>query len=432
MTAEVVVMNKFAAALAADSAVTIDSGGTEKIYNSVDKIFELNERHPVGMMINGGIEFMGIPLSTLVKLYRSERRGGPQPTITAYVDDFLTYLSSELRISDKDKSDNLRRVLYSLYSEVWGEVVERSRRIFEKESKFSRPKFNNSALLPILRRYVRELGEKDQLITLPTSKVNALCKVHSTEHAAALRDVIGEWKLIREARGLFDKLCGLAITRAYFSPFSTGLVFAGFGQDEIFPAMQSVEIEGILCDKLKVHKSPAAEIVNIPVGAHVVPFAQHEMVDRFLDGVDPRYDRYLRTGIRRVIQDFGDELIEQHLSGTERDKLHAKTRMRIRRTLVVNEFFERAKKFKEDRFRAGILDMVRFMPKQELAQMAESLVNLTTIKRHVSAEKETVGGPIDIAMISKSEGFVWIKRKHYFDKEFNQRYFVRQFGSVAT
>ena len=30
-----------------------------------------------------------------------------------------------------------------------------------------------------------------------------------------------------------------------------------------------------------------------------------------------------------------------------------------------------------------------------------------------------VGGPIDVAVISKGDGFVWIKRKHYFKAELN-------------
>jgi hypothetical protein len=42
-------------------------------------------------------------------------------------------------------------------------------------------------------------------------------------------------------------------------------------------------------------------------------------------------------------------------------------------------------------------------------------------------KSETVGGPVDVAIISKYDGFIWIKRKHYFDKKqnpfFRQKYF---------
>jgi hypothetical protein len=50
-------------------------------------------------------------------------------------------------------------------------------------------------------------------------------------------------------------------------------------------------------------------------------------------------------------------------------------------------------------------------------------VNLTSFKRHVTRDAETVGGPIDMAVISRADGFIWIKRKHYFKKELNPQFF---------
>jgi hypothetical protein len=75
--------------------------------------------------------------------------------------------------------------------------------------------------------------------------------------------------------------------------------------------------------------------------------------------------------------------------------------------------------------RKEIEDMVEFMPKPEMAKMAEALVNLTSIKRRVSRGMETVGGPIDVAIISQSEGFIWVRRKHYFPSDLNVRYSER-------
>ncbi len=44
---------------------------------------------------------------------------------------------------------------------------------------------------------------------------------------------------------------------------------------------------------------------------------------------------------------------------------------------------------------------------------------------------ESVGGPIDVAVISKADGFIWIKRKHYFDPALNPRFLARQSGREA-
>ncbi|MDC5664994.1 hypothetical protein OIN79_17210, partial [Acinetobacter baumannii] len=69
-----------------------------------------------------------------------------------------------------------------------------------------------------------------------------------------------------------------------------------------------------------------------------------------------------------------------------------------------------------------VVSMVGALPKDELAAMAESLVNLTAFKRRITESLETVGGPIDVAVISKGDGFVWVKRKHYFPEELNQHF----------
>ena len=63
----------------------------------------------------------------------------------------------------------------------------------------------------------------------------------------------------------------------------------------------------------------------------------------------------------------------------------------------------------------------------ELAAMAESLVTLTSFKRRISMEKETVGGPVDVAVISKGDGFIWIKRKHYFDPRLNPGFIAKYY-----
>ena len=45
---------------------------------------------------------------------------------------------------------------------------------------------------------------------------------------------------------------------------------------------------------------------------------------------------------------------------------------------------------------------------------------------------ETVGGPIDVAVVSKGDGFIWIKRKHYFDPVLNQRFIARLYEGKTT
>jgi hypothetical protein len=86
----------------------------------------------------------------------------------------------------------------------------------------------------------------------------------------------------------------------------------------------------------------------------------------------------------------------------------------------------------QDDFKIEFERMIAMMPKIELIEFAEALVNITAIERKATTDQGTVGGPIDVAFVSKHEGFVWIKRKFYFPAALNPRYFWRKFHVGRT
>jgi hypothetical protein len=58
------------------------------------------------------------------------------------------------------------------------------------------------------------------------------------------------------------------------------------------------------------------------------------------------------------------------------------------------------------------------MPIQDVLELAEFLVHLTIMYSRFTGPP-TVGGPIEIAAITKHEGFKWVKRKHYYPADLN-------------
>jgi len=94
---------------------------------------------------------------------------------------------------------------------------------------------------------------------------------------------------------------------------------------------------------------------------------------------------------------------------------------------MLGQYKERLENYRRENYVDPIINVVASLPKAELAAMAESLVNLTSFKGKVSMEAETVGGPIDVAVISKGDGFIWINRKHYFARELNPPFFANYY-----
>ena len=61
------------------------------------------------------------------------------------------------------------------------------------------------------------------------------------------------------------------------------------------------------------------------------------------------------------------------------------------------------------------------MPIQDAIDLAEFLASATSMFTRFKRGAPTVGGPIEIAVITKHEHFKWVKRKHYFDDTLNPR-----------
>jgi len=59
------------------------------------------------------------------------------------------------------------------------------------------------------------------------------------------------------------------------------------------------------------------------------------------------------------------------------------------------------------------------MPLKDAIDLAEFMVDLTIQFSRFKVGAPTVGGPIEIAAISKHEGFRWVRRKHYFTRDLN-------------
>lgn len=61
------------------------------------------------------------------------------------------------------------------------------------------------------------------------------------------------------------------------------------------------------------------------------------------------------------------------------------------------------------------------MPIQDAIDLAEFLVNLTIGYSRFRPGAPSVGGPVEVAAITKHEHFKWVRRKHYFNDKLNPR-----------
>lgn len=206
----------------------------------------------------------------------------------------------------------------------------------------------------------------------------------------------------------------------------SGIIFAGFGEKEIFPSIKAYDIEGIVNNKLKFRESLTDEIGH-KTDASIIPFAQREMVDTFMQGIDPSYRNLEESYLNKIFNEFTD--ISLNLLKTEKNDNKQKSKKILQKSSekIILDFQNKLENHRQQMYIDPVLSVVSMLSKDELAAMAETLVNLTSFKRKITMGSETVGGPIDVAVISKGDGFIWIKRKHYFKPELNPQFFANYY-----
>ncbi|CAH5009662.1 hypothetical protein ACR71O_24975 [Klebsiella pneumoniae] len=432
MTAEIAVFNKSAVALAADSAVTISGeDGVSKIYNGADKLFALSKHHPVGVMIFGSADLCGIPWEMIIKQFRKNLTDRSHDTIEKYAEEFFQFLCTSENIIPSDvRENNLLDIYNNRFFPAFINMVE------EKRIKPLIDQFGQKPSTLDTYKIIEEEANS-MLIDLASEPFFVGFSEHDIEEIIRFvfpiaKDTCDE-KLFQEPeveipQSLYQVIGALFATitckRSNFGR-NTGVVFAGYGDEEFMPAVLAYDVLGFFRSKLRF--SPNLEKSSSGGLCGVKAYAQEEEVETFLHGISNSLKEFILYGFEyecdRIRENISEELASLTLSNEEKKAFEdtiiqkMESRKDIYRKVINNQI--------TDKYSSKVTQMIEFLPKQDLAYMAESLVNLTAFKRKVSNDNETVGGPIDVAIISKGDGFIWVKRKHYFDKDLNHHFFLK-------
>jgi hypothetical protein len=438
VTAEAVVMNKSAVAMAADSAVTISGGRSQmiKTFDTANKLFELVKGRPVGIMMFANAEVNGVPWETVIKVFREENRGLCHDTLSGYSDAFLDYLrNTTLAFSTASEEQTFRVLTYQVCLHIANYLQGLIPSCLTSAGRPIRTRLR-AALLEAARHV--EAFTKAQPLAPWANDLTIDDLRNRYDHIA--REVYDSVfsaipLLARDRRAALDTMIE-SCRRLDPQPSESGIVISGFGEREVFPSLRSFRIRGRLAGVLLVSTRDSVSISQSNPG-DVRTFAQDEIAWGYLTGINSAVRgeimRYWREWIDNSETKMRDSL------GSSSLRLSANTIAEIcavQKTVLdggFDEFLRHMQTHEDKRFRTPILSSIPFLPKSEMAVFAESLVNLTSIWQRVSVQTaQTVGGEIDVALISLGDGFVWIKRKHYFSTHLNPAWPLVHSGNLST
>ena len=402
MTSEVLIMTPSAVAMAADSVVTINGN---KTYEGVNKLFMLSKNPPMGIMIYNNANFIAIPFETLIKDFREQIMDDETVnTVDDFRNKFKEYLENEpkknnfpmLSLQDKIKifTDHMVNEVSNLDENTIDEWL-----------------IDNGGL--------DVFDEYKDIIFIDNDSLENFNN--------CLKDILPELNSDKKVK-LHEVLKNIFVQIMVLENY-TGVAIVGFETDKLFPSCTLFKIRYIYDDKF-IFDNVENDEVGGKKGVIFAPLAQTDVIELFLTSLDTLTEEQLKMYFNNMLNGYNNRLkdlvkSEDSISDDDAEKVISIL------DKVQNKHSDFDKRF--DKFISGlkrnnrtpILNSIMFLPKDELSNLAESLINITSLKRKVQDGLETVGGDVDVAIITKGDGFIWTKRKHYFKPELNPHYFNR-------
>ena len=419
MTSEVCIMNRLAVVIAADSAMTVsgwvNGQREERYFKGTNKIFQLSKMHPVGMMIFDSANLQGVPWEIIAKDFRSTLAAKSFNTLPEYANELFQFVTSHQKLFPQTHQDttfveDAEGVAYRWLTRAADDHdVRNATNDVDKSSAFSKYALNFESYLNALPIPVH----------FSQSDIDAARQLHFDAVRQKIALSMSLWGFANVID--VDSIANLAITglfkeyKKYMS--ATGVVIAGFGDHEYFPSFFEYQCYGILSGKF-IFDPGDSSFIDHKTPAQIKAFATTGMVDTFQLGFSPDVFSFVQDGLSVAVSDMFAKIGANYslpaipdLSTYIEGAMQSHTGRWTDAAIAAHGF--------------PLRRVIGSLPLDEMAELAETLINLQSLKEKVTKPTESVGGPVDVAIITKGDGFIWVKRKHYFDPALNRRFFTR-------
>lgn len=410
MTAQIAILNKNGVALAADSVATVNVQERKK-FITVEKLFNISKNHPVGIMIYDSAEFTNIPWETIIKVYRADIGDKYFDTLQEYADDFLRFLSKDKRVHN---SGYEKRLVKSVLDYCLMENMPRLKSPHKREETLS----NN------VEEKIKDFLNMRFLDEFNDNFIQLFLETHG-EYLKRYMNEIDNIRINKKTQENIVLLCAYIISKGdclfRSTESSTGIVIAGYGNKEIFPSLIEYKINDVISGTLSYELKSKVEVgvEESNVEPTFIPFAQRDVVDTYTKGIDIELEKVIFDNMDRIFNSFFEAIQEAIQSESNNNLTHefSSAEIDIIKRLGKKSNEEIKDAFKKEQYIKYIKpfsDMVTFLGKEEMIFLAEALVNLTSTRRKFTTDVESVGGLTDVVIITKVDGFKWVKKKTIF------------------
>ncbi len=406
MTSEIAVMNQRAVALAADSAVTLIDGRTVVVRNEQRKLYQLIEGRPVGVMFFGMADVMGHPWDQLIahfqntKPEQSSRLGGYATAFTGMLDHLEDFFPRERQ------KDEYRRLLASVYGYVLR--LAEYMQLDAGEGGTANVAILDAAIEQVWRDYqfLPDGAPRPDLACFPPGFGATVLREYGEQIDELLSYGFGAVGLDQQALQRLRDIAVYCVVKDLFLEDVTGLVFAGFGTEDRYPVLCTWFVSAIVGGIVK-RAEVSRDAIDTDVKSKIRIFADSEVTNAFIRGIDFNLERRLYGGFAQMMHGLVSEVVDAfpEVDAARREQVRQSYQGAVPAYLEM--FHGMIAGYQQQAYINPVLRVLEIAARGELADTARELVGLNVFKKRIMAQRETVGGEIDVAVISRDGGFQW-------------------------
>ncbi len=360
MTIQAVIMNRGTLIFASDFRGTIDE---YKSYTGIKKIFKLDETQPIGIMINGLMDFENVPLETLIKEFKENIND--YKNIREIRDDFIKFLSKNTKYT-------------SMENIIKEKLISFKTKLTKTINKYGFDETINNKEYTIIPDFLKKYSNfKNEF-----------------------KDIIPEGYEKNEYNITIWEIFSYSLNFE-----GSSIIIGGFDKIQHYP---SLFVFNLYCnDNGEIIWHEVESIENCEQSLIRI-YAINDEAYTFITGISPDFEeniaQYIKNSNRNIITDIEQRLKNENIESPNRITKIFEEIINIE----YSDFNEYVSNLKSEsvNFTSNLLD---FLPRWLLCNFADNLIKLTALKQQISLDLETVSSESDILLFTKSDKPKWIK-----------------------
>jgi hypothetical protein len=200
----------------------------------------LSKYHPVGVMLYNSASFMSTPWETIIKVYRKQLGDRNFPTVREFQEDFIAFLRAKNFYA---KDEDSKKALYELASTLLNGIIKEIAKINgdllnapSDENKLQILHFFEEKTDAYINQFTAEAIYCEDFLDYTQEDFQAFFSEHY-EELITHYFVNNGYTITDELKQKFNQLIYIYLKRKETFTNFTGLIFTGFGDDEIYPSL---------------------------------------------------------------------------------------------------------------------------------------------------------------------------------------------------